>query len=237
MEAAATRPWSRAVYQSCSGRREPSAHVTFAQSPAAHTSGAARRASSTSIAPPLASRRPLVARKPVLGTTPIAHTSRSQGTSAAPAASAACVRGASPRRTPASAPSGPRRTGPGRGASPRAHRQEQAVVADRASALEAKRLALGGELRHPLPHPLEAEALVEPAVVGLGVLQPHLAGEDVHEGGAGIEMVVLVGDERDARLAVLPAEGQGRLHAADAVADDHVVHRNETPLLPDETTD
>src|SRR5438128_1839499 len=51
MEAAATRPWSRAVYQSCSGRREPSAQVTLAQSPAAHTSGPpARSLSSTSIA-------------------------------------------------------------------------------------------------------------------------------------------------------------------------------------------
>src|SRR5207249_11121174 len=90
MEAAATRPWSRAVYQSCSGRREPSAQVTLAQSPAAHTSGPpARNLSSTSIAPPFESARPLPARKAVLGTTPIADTRRSQGTSAAPVEGAA----------------------------------------------------------------------------------------------------------------------------------------------------
>ena len=54
------RPWSRAVYQSCSGRREPSTQVTFAQSPAAHTSGAdVRSASSVSIAPFAASFRAL----------------------------------------------------------------------------------------------------------------------------------------------------------------------------------
>jgi len=33
------------------------------------------------------------------------------------------------------------------------------------------------------------------------------------------------------------AEGQGRLHAADAVADDHMVHSSETSSRPDETTD
>src|SRR6185436_4578631 len=112
MEDAATRPWSRAVYQSCSGRRDPSAHVTFAQSPAAHTSGAlARSASSTSIAPPFERPRPLSARKTVLGTTPIAETTRSHGVSVGPGEPAAAIeRGAASRRTLDTVPSGLRST-------------------------------------------------------------------------------------------------------------------------------
>src|SRR6266542_3423146 len=90
MERAARRPWSRAVYQSCSGRREPSAQVTLAQSPAAQTSGAlVLRASSTSTAPPFERVRAEPARQAVLGTTPLAATTRSAGTSSPTTTSAA----------------------------------------------------------------------------------------------------------------------------------------------------
>ena len=78
IERPASRPCSRAVYHSCSSRRAPSGVVTFAQSPAAHTSAAVvRSASSVSTPPFAASATALPARKPVRGTTPIAATTRS----------------------------------------------------------------------------------------------------------------------------------------------------------------
>src|SRR2546427_621005 len=225
MERAARRPWSRAVYQSCSGRREPSAQVTLAQSPAAQMSGAlVFRASSTSMAPPFERVRAEPARKAVLGTTPMAATTRSPGTSSPPTSPTA--------QGPEVVETGTRGARPGRGPAAGPDRQEQLVVAQARRALEEQGVAGGLDGGHPQADPLEAHPVVELAIVGLGIAERGLAREDVHEGRPGEEVVVLVGDEGDAGVRLALPQEERRFHPADPVAQDRVVHGYRPPTLP-----
>ena len=118
-------------------------------------------------------------------------------------------------------PFGPR---PGSGPSLGAHREQELVVPEATAVHERESVALRVDAGNPPPHALEPHSLVELAVERLGVLEPRLTGEDIHERGPREEVVVLVGHHADPRLGVTLAEGERRLHAADAVSNDHVVH-------------
>jgi hypothetical protein len=76
------------------------------------------------------------------------------------------------------------------------------------------------------PHSLESHPRIEPPVVGLGVLKPHLPGEHVHERGPGEEMIRLGGDDGNTGTRIMLPKRHGGFDSGHAVAQNDVVHKN-----------
>lgn len=69
----------------------------------------------------------------------------------------------------------------------------------------------------------------EPVFVWLGLLVAHMPHVDVHQCGAGKEMICFTRDDSDFMVTVF-AQGAGGSDTRDAIANDYYVHRKRDTL-------